>query len=441
TGADQLSGGAGADTFIFNGTADVGAGESVDGGADTDTLHLTATTDLSSVSITGIEALTLAEAADATFAGSQITGANWTVAGTTGGVVERVIVTAAANATVNLSGITTVTNAAFRIDGSTGDEVLTGTAGSDTITGGLGSDAMSGGGGDDTFVYNGTPDTSATETVNGGSGTDTVHLASNTNLSDVTFTDIEAFTIADGATLTLSPTQVGGQTWAVNGTSGGGTETLIVTSISGVALDLSTLTGLNHLAVTLNGAGGAETLTGTSVADTISGLVGADNLVGGAGADSLSGNDDADTLSGGIGGDTLSGGLGADILTGGADSDRFVFGTTDSGLTLGTADTIADFTSGADTLGLGLAGDATAGTGNYVEAGAAVADFTAALAAADLALAALNGTSAASQLYAFEFDGTNGYLFVDTDSDGDADQVIVLTGVDNTEISAGDIVT
>ena len=90
---------------------------------------------------------------------------------------------------------------------------------------------------------------------------------------------------------------------------------------------------------------------------------------------------------------------------------------------------------------LGLAGDGTAGTGNYVEAGAAVADFAAALAAADLALAALNVTSAASQLYAFEFDGTNGYLFVDTDSDGDADQVIILTGGDHTEISAGDIVT
>jgi hypothetical protein len=53
----------------------------------------------------------------------------------------------------------------------------------------------------------------------------------------------------------------------------------------------------------------------------------------------------------------------------------------------------------------------------------------------------LNVTSSATQLYAFEFDGTHGYLFVDTDSDGDPDQVIILTGVDNTEIGAGDIVT
>jgi hypothetical protein len=105
-----------------------------------------------------------------------------------------------------------------------------------------------------------------------------------------------------------------------------------------------------------------------------------------------------------------------------------------------TADVIGDFGAG-DAFSLGLAGNATAGTGNYVEAGSAVADFAAALAAADLALAALNGTSSATQLYAFEFDATNGYLFVDTDSDGDADQVIILTGVDNTEISAASILT
>ena len=75
-----------------------------------------------------------------------------------------------------------------------------------------------------------------------------------------------------------------------------------------------------------------------------------------------------------------------------------------------------------------------------VEAGAAVADFSAALAAANAALASLDGTSAASRLYAFEFDGTNGYLFIDTDSDGDADQVVILTGVTDAGISAGDII-
>ena len=49
-------------------------------------------------------------------------------------------------------------------------------------------------------------------------------------------------------------------------------------------------------------------------------------------------------------------------------------------------------------------------------------------------------TSSAARLYAFQFDATNGYLFIDTNSDGEADEVIVLTGIDNTEIAAGDIV-
>ena len=41
--------------------------------------------------------------------------------------------------------------------------------------------------------------------MNGGNGTDTVRLASNTNLSTVAFTSVEAFSLADGATLTLTP--------------------------------------------------------------------------------------------------------------------------------------------------------------------------------------------------------------------------------------------
>ena len=278
-GLDVMAGGAGNDTFVFNGTTDVGMGESVDGGADTDTIRLTATTDLSTVSLTSIEALSLAEGANATFTGDQITTKNWIVTGTSGGVVETVVVNAAAAATVDISGITSVNHAAFQLNGSTGDEVLTGSAGSDTLTGGLGSDAMSGGDGDDTFVYNGTPDVGATETVNGGNGTDTVRLASNTNLTTVTFTSVEAFSLADGAAVTLTAAQVAGQTWAINGTAGGGTETLNVTAATGGSASLASL-GLSNLSTNLTGALGAETLTGSSVADRITGGAGADSLVG-----------------------------------------------------------------------------------------------------------------------------------------------------------------
>ena len=85
---------------------------------------------------------------------------------------------------------------------------------------------------------------------------------------------------------------------------------------------------------------------------------------------------------------------------------------------IASADEITGFATGSDKLQLGVAGIA----GNSNEAGGAVADFTAALAAAD---AALGGTV----VYAFQWDASNGYLFEDTNADGTADQVIVLVGV------------
>ena len=143
-------------------------------------------------------------------------------------------------------------------------------------------------------------------------------------------------------------------------------------------------------------------------------------------------------------GGTITAGAGADTITAGAGADKIVIGSTDSGITVATADTINAFkTAGADTLSLGLAGSTTAdATENYGEAVAAVASFDAALTAANNALAVLNGNSVttAAKLYNFQWDATNGYLFVDTNSDGTADQVIVLVGVTGAGIAAADIV-
>jgi hypothetical protein len=207
------------------------------------------------------------------------------------------------------------------------------------------------------------------------------------------------------------------------------------------------LAGVQNGSTVSIGAGGSE-VSGSSFADNIFGGAGVDTIFGDNGDDLITGAGGNDVLKGGAGKDTILGDAGNDTITGGADADSmgggagtdtFVIGTGETGITVATADSIGGFATGADKLKLGLAGDATAGTGNYVEAGAAAADFTAALAAANTALAALNGTSAATQLYAFQFDATNGYLFEDTNSDGTADQVIVLVGITNTGIGAGDI--
>ena len=134
----------------------------------------------------------------------------------------------------------------------------------------------------------------------------------------------------------------------------------------------------------------------------------------------------------------------ADALNGTANAEIFQVAPGSSSLDLSNAQYVLGyyngFQTGLDSLKLGLAGDETAVTGNYVESGSAVGDYAAALTAANTALAALHSTSSQSQLYAFEHDAQNGYLFEDTNSDGVADQVVVLVGIDQNGLKASDIV-
>ena len=69
-------------------------------------------------------------------------------------------------------------------------------------------------------------------------------------------------------------------------------------------------------------------------------------LTGNSGANVIDGRAGNDTIIGGSGNDTLVGGSGNDTLTGGNDNDTFVY-TTGSG-----DDTITDFSTGEDKLGL-----------------------------------------------------------------------------------------
>ena len=89
---------------------------------------------------------------------------------------------------------------------------------------------------------------------------------------------------------------------------------------------------------------------------------------------------------------------------------------------------------------MGLLGDETTNTGNYVESSSSVANYSEALTAANSALANLNSSSTAATLYAFQYDSNSGYLFIDNNSDGVAEDSIILTGVESSSISAGDII-
>jgi Ca2+-binding RTX toxin-like protein len=200
----------------------------------------------------------------------------------------------------------------------------------------------------------------------------------------------------------------------------------IVLSGTSVSFNASGLTDADGLSVTA---------AAVTVASTISGSSGADVIVGSAGAD---------VLTGGVGADNITGGVGADTITGGTGPDIIVIGATHSGITVATADRVVGFVTNEDNLVLGAAGDlvndAQVDTENYTEAGAVVADFAAALAAANVALTAMKVTEInAAKLYNLQWDATNGYLFIDGNADGAADMVVVLPGITGGTFGPDDI--
>jgi VCBS repeat-containing protein len=109
----------------------------------------------------------------------------------------------------------------------------------------------------------------------------------------------------------------------------------------------------------LNGGAGNDTVSGDEGNDVISGGAGNDRLSGGSGNDRLNGGAGNDTLLGGAGNDRLDGGTGNDTLDGGAGSDRIEGGAgNDLGIyvaaeNVGAHDTY-DGGAGFDTLRLVL---------------------------------------------------------------------------------------
>jgi hypothetical protein len=144
------------------------------------------------------------------------------------------------------------------------------------------------------------------------------------------------------------------------------------------------------------------------------------------------------------GGNTITGGDGKDtfVIGNGYSGSIIIKSTTEtrdaSGIKITYSaemqgsDTITDFNSQVDRLSLGK----VANRANYAEGTESVEDFSAALTAATVLLKAMRTSG---ERFAFEFDSTNGYLFDDVNGDGIADQVIVLTGIDNEGIAASDI--
>ena len=354
------------------------------------------------------------------------------------------------------SGIATITG--NFVDGSS---ITTG-GGKDAITLGTGFGTYNSGAGDDTFK--GTTaqlnTTTSYNAINGGDGSDTLNIT-NGAASAVTLVDNNLAKITGIEKITIDSTTTSAQSITTGGFfdtnfKTGGVDLTTASTTGAIAVDMNTFSGAakvtatsttGNVAITTGTTGGvatvttstttgkAEVTTGSAddvVSVTSSGISAANVISTGAGNDTIKVTTLANSTS------SITGGKGADKITLGAGTDTVVIGNTDSGITVATADSITGFASaGADVLKMGNAGAAFTGSaGNLLEGTAAVADFAAALTAANVQLAAIKAsTSATSEYYSFQWDATNGYLFDDTNADGVADQVVVLVGVTGTQFA------
>ena len=330
---------------------------------------------------------------------------------------------------------------AFITDGGAGAQTITtGTAFNAAFGAGVNLVASNGAGAITIDMASFTGAASITSTSSGAGKHD---ITTGTGAAIVNSTTLAGDQVIKGVNLgTVLATSNGAGNQTIGDAIGGGAALVAVTAIQNQAGNLMlTSTSANAVTVTAthNGTAGNQNITTGAGADIITATT-----WGGTNVYSLNAGNDTLTLlgSGTASGNTITGGLGADNITLKVDAapDILVLGNADSGLTLATADRIVNFSGANDTLKMGTAAVVGGAAATYVEAGAAVAGFAAALAAANTALATLAAGSSATELFAFQFDSANGYLFNDTDGNGSADQVVVLVGVTDTFLAAANIV-
>lgn len=306
-GVDTLLGSAGDDFFLLQGN--LTAADKIDGGADTDTLSLTASAAYSSgitfgaTTLVNVEEIDLADGnkyrltlndannSDGLFVdGSQLTGTNSLYL---------------SGASEKLAGLTAIGGAAA--------DTLIGGSGSDIFEGGAGADILTGGEGSDTVTYFGSGagvkidlNLTTAQVSTGDASGDKLSGIENvfgSDFDDILTGDAKANWLDGG----IGDDILKGGAGADMLIGGVGTDTVLYTnSTMGVSVDLN-VTG--QQGSTGDAAGdvlsGVDNLTGSNFDDVLHGN-GANNiLLGGTGNDMLIG-DFADTMDGGIGIDTAS---------------------------------------------------------------------------------------------------------------------------------------
>ena len=235
------------------------------------------------------------------------------------------------------------------VAGGTGNDTIFGDGGNDWIEGGAGNDSLSGSGGQDDLVFREFGAANADVVASFATAWDRIQL------------DVAAFS-AIGADGRFAAGDV--RFYSAPGATGGhdADDRIIYDST----------TGQLFYDADGSGAGGAQliaTLQGTpalvaSDINVFGSAAPAGQVINGtAGNDSLAGGPGNDTVNGLAGDDSIDGAGGNDLLTGGSGSDSFFFASMPANA---NADTITDFASGADKIrldasafsnGLGANGD------------------------------------------------------------------------------------
>ena len=297
-GAMAMNGGDGDDIFHYSGNSASATGDAIDGGSGTadsillDTSGAAATVNLSGLaSLTGVEILDFSDTLNcsATITDALIaTGIN-TVDG--GAAIDQLTMQVTAlNGGFNADKLVflnwTDAQDKLTILGNAGNNRLTGTGVSDIIAGGDGKDMIHGGAGGDT--------------LDGGTG--------------------------ESDTLDYSGSSAVIVVLASNGASGGDAQSDVISNF--------------------------ENITGGSGSDILAGDASDNRLRGGSGADTLLGDEGLDRLEGGVGADRIAGGFGRDVLVGGGGSDIFIYTAVTDSLAGVPRDVITDFEQGTDKIDL-----------------------------------------------------------------------------------------
>lgn len=204
------------------------------------------------------------------------------------------------------------------LNGGAGNDILQGGPGIDILHGNGGNDILQGGQGDDQLFGEGGNDTLSgglgNDFINGGAGIDTVSYATASGFYTVVLGDPGSEGTADGPNGEHDRlVQIENVIGSDNGNSITGNSQANIL-IGGADAD------------TINGAAGNDNLQGLGGNDILNGGAGNDTLLGGAGNDTLNGDENNDTLNGGDGNDILNGGAGADTLIYTAGDDNFTGG-------------------------------------------------------------------------------------------------------------------